>query len=84
MVTVIIKEWNESKSWANWGGHEKDQFISRVRERSSITNTELKRLAKGVLDKSINIIKLDLITDKMEAECVRHLLESIGAEIEIT
>lgn len=83
MITVIIKQWDKSKSWTNWGGHEKDQLISRVRERSSISNTELKRLAKDVLDRNVYVISLDLINDKMDAECIRHLLESIGAKVEV-
>ena len=83
MVTVIIREWNKSSSWTDWGGHEKDQFLSRVRERTSISNTDLKRLARDVLNRKTDTIKLDLIESKNDAEPVRHLLESLGATVEI-
>ena len=83
MLQIKIKTWDKGRSWTNWGGRYKKQFIHRVREHTSMSNTEIKRLAKKVFDEESSLIVLDKISKASEAFGVCHLLESMSAMIEV-
>lgn len=82
MIKAIIKDWDETKAWASWGDRERSQFRSRVKELSSLSNTEIKRLSRSIFNGSTKEFILDKIDTMEQAESLRHLFESIGADIE--
>ena len=83
MIKIEIKGWDSNKSWTNWSGQAKRQFIHRMRELSNADHTEIKRLARRVLDKETMEFKLDRISRSEDAESIKHLLESLGATVEV-
>ena len=82
MIKVIIKDWDETKAWTSWGDHERAQFRSRIKELSSLSNTEIKRLSRSIFKGCTKKFVLDKIDSKDKAESLRHLFESMGANIE--
>ena len=84
MINIRILSWSEENSWTTWGGQYKQQFVNRAREYTSMSNTDLKRLSRMVFEKEVHIIELDKTDSKLEASGVSHLLESMGAKVEVT
>jgi hypothetical protein len=82
MIRAIIKNWDEDKAWASWGNHERAQFKSRVEALTSMSKTEIKRLSRSIFNGDTTEFVLDKIDSREEAESLRHLFESIGADIE--
>jgi hypothetical protein len=83
MVRIKIKTWDTAKAWTNWSGQAKRQFVNRTRVLSSADRTELKRLARKVLNRETVEFSLDRISDLDKAEPLVHLLESLGAMVEV-
>ena len=83
MIEVTIKEWNKNKSWTTWGEKARIQFTSRIKDKSSLSYTDIKRLSRGILKKEISSFQLDLAKKKTDADSVLHVLESLGADYEI-
>ncbi len=82
MIKAIIKDWDETKAWASWGDHERAMFRSRVKQLSSLSNTEIKRLSRSIFSGDTKEFILDKIDSRDKAESLRHLFESLGADIE--
>jgi hypothetical protein len=83
MIKLEIKAWDHNKAWTDWSGQAKRQFVNRMRELSNVDNTEIKRLARKVLDKEKMEFTLDRISETEKAASIRHLLESLGATVEV-
>lgn len=49
-----------------------------------MSNTELKRLSRMVFEKEAYLIELDKIDSELKASGLCHLLESMGAKVEVT
>lgn len=83
MLKIKIIDWDKSQSWAKWPDY-KRQFINRVQEHTNMTNTDIKRLAKIVFSEGPSEIKLNKISKANEASGICHILESMGAILEIS
>jgi len=83
MIKIEIKTWDRDKAWTDWSGQAKRQFVNRMRELSNVDNTEIKRLARKVFEKEKMEFTLDRISQPEKADSIRHLLESLGAIVEI-
>jgi hypothetical protein len=46
-----------------------------------LSNTEIKRLARGILNRQSNEIALEGIQDRFSAESLRMYLEGLGAKV---
>jgi len=77
-------DWNEGDGWTTWSGQYKQQFVSGAKEYTSMSNTELKRLSRMVFEKEVHLIELDKIDSELKASGLCHLLESMGAKVEVT
>jgi len=78
LVKLKIINWNDNNSWTDWSGHAKTQLIARMKEYGSLPLTKTKRLVRQVLERECFEIQLPKIEG---AEGLRHVLESLGAEV---
>ncbi len=78
MIKIVIKGWNDANAWTDWGGSVRKQLLNRLRVDKNISDTELKRLVRRILDRECFQFE---IGDRVSGEGIRHVLESIGAEV---
>ena len=81
MPQVRILSWSDERAWTDWSGHAKAQLAGRLRAAlPNMPALELKRLTRHVLKRECLVIPLPA---NAYAASIRHLLESIGAEVQI-
>jgi hypothetical protein len=83
MVVLRILSWDSSRSWTSWGPAVRSDLEGRLKSVLGLSPLEIKRLARQVLDREVTELLLDQAPDALGAEPVRHILEALGAEVEI-
>jgi hypothetical protein len=80
-VSVIaVVAWDEQKRWVGPGAWSRSTFVDSLGRCTSLRGAELKRLARRLL--SQELMEFD-ISSPEEAAHAAHILESLGASIEI-
>ncbi len=72
--------WDENKRWSGPGAWNRSTLVDSLARCTALHGTELKRLARRLLSKEL--IEFD-IANASEATHAAHILESLGAKIEI-
>jgi len=78
MINLKIIKWNDDHAWTDWSGHAKTQLVARLKEYGGLPLTKTKRLVRQILERKSITFQLPRIEG---AEGIRHVLESLGAEV---
>src|SRR3954469_25930342 len=81
LVVVRIINWDSDRTWTNWSGTQRTDLAARLSDLVDVSWSEVKRLARRILDRDCFDIPLAKAPDRFAAEGVRHLLEALGAEV---
>jgi hypothetical protein len=78
---IRISGWDSDRAWTNWSGTQRTALTGRLADLADLNCSEVKRLARRILDRKCFEIHLAKAPDRFAAESVRHLLEALGAEV---
>jgi hypothetical protein len=79
-IKITVLSWDANRSWTDWDGKARYQLVPRLVEFGQQPRLEAKRLARRIMAREL--VSLTLPSDK-GVEGIRHVLESLGAEVEI-
>jgi len=81
METVVLKvtDWNSALGWSTDIAHTKSMLVGLVRQSTSLSHTEAKRLIKALFARQVS--ELVLVNGQFY-NAIRSALQSVGAQVE--
>ena len=79
-VRVRVLAWRSEHAWTNWDGAARAQLVKRLVSSTQLRRLEIKRLARSIM--AGELVTIDFQNDT-ETSGVQHVLESLGAEVQV-